>query len=80
MIAQAAAWGSRITAIALEMVVPGIIGLWIDRQLGTVMVFLVLGVAMGMTVGMIQLVRLAASAQRDEQALSDREPPHDDSQ
>lgn len=48
-------------SVALEMVVPGLIGLWIDRQLGTVMVFLVLGVALGMGVGLFHLVRLAKS-------------------
>ena len=58
--AQAAEWSSRATTISLEMVVPGLIGLWIDRQLGTVMVFLVLGVALGMTTGMLHLVRLAS--------------------
>ena len=69
-LAQAAEWSSRITTIALEMVVPGLIGLWIDRQLGTVMVFLVLGVAVGMTAGMMHLVRLAASV--GQNAPSDR--------
>ena len=58
---RAAEWSSRATTIALEMVVPGLIGLWIDRQLGTVMVFLVLGVALGMTTGMLHLVRLASA-------------------
>lgn len=56
----AAEWTSRVTAISLEMVLPGLIGFWIDRQLGTVMVFLVLGVILGMTTGMIHLVRLTS--------------------
>jgi len=43
------------------MVVPGLVGLWIDRQLGTVMVFLVLGMALGMTTGILHLVRLGSS-------------------
>ncbi len=47
------------------MAVPGVIGLWIDRQLGTVMVFLVLGVILGMTAGIMHLVRLTALADRD---------------
>jgi F0F1-type ATP synthase assembly protein I len=50
-----------VTSIALEMVIPGILGFWLDQNLGTVMVFLVLGVALGMTVGMIHLLRLAKS-------------------
>jgi len=56
----AAEWTSRVTTISLEMVLPGLIGFWIDRQLGTVMVFLVLGVIVGMTAGMIHLVRLTS--------------------
>lgn len=75
--AEAAAWGSRVTTIALEMALPGLFGLWIDRQLGTVLVFLVLGVMLGMTVGMLHLVRMAKTLQKDEP--SDRESSDDDS-
>ena len=75
--ALAYAWSARATAIALEMVIPGFLGLWIDRLLGTVMVFLVLGVILGMTSGMIHLVRLAATVQADEP--SDGKPPGNDS-
>jgi F0F1-type ATP synthase assembly protein I len=66
-----------VTTIALEMVVPGVIGLWIDRQLGTVLVFLVLGVALGMTTGVIHLVRLATPSDRGESR--DRKSPDEDS-
>lgn len=47
------------------MVVPGLIGLWIDRQLGTVMVFLVLGMVLGMTTAIWHLVRLGASIEQN---------------
>ena len=50
-----------MTTVSLEMVVPGVIGYWIDGQLGTKMVFLVLGVILGMTTGIIHLVRMTAS-------------------
>jgi len=63
----AAEWMSRVTTISLEMVLPGLIGFWIDRQLETVMVFLVLGVILGVTVGMLHLVRLTASSSRGRQ-------------
>ena len=39
------------------MVIPGILGYWVDRQLGTLMVFLVLGVILGMTTGLMHLIR-----------------------
>lgn len=63
--ARAMVWSARITTISLEMVLPLVIGLWIDRQLGTVLVFLVLGGILGMTTGMIHLVRLASPPKRD---------------
>lgn len=56
-----------MTSIALEMVIPGLIGLWIDRTLGTVMVFLVGGVIFGMTAGIIHLVQFA-------RRISEKEP------
>lgn len=59
LIARAWGWSTQVTAIALEMVVPGVVGLWIDRLLGTVMVFLVLGVIFGMTAGLMHLVQFA---------------------
>jgi len=77
-LALAYGWAARITAISLEMVVPGLIGLWIDRQLGTVLLFLVLGVIVGVTTGMLHLVRLAAGASRREasQRASSDNPPN----
>ena len=65
-LARAAEWSSRATTIALEMVIPAVVGLWIDRQLGTVMVFLLLGAILGLTAGMWQLIRMATEAQRGE--------------
>lgn len=67
MIARAWGWSSQVTSIALEMVIPGLIGLWIDRTLGTVMVFLVGGVIFGMTAGIIHLVQFA-------RRISEKEP------
>ena len=74
-LALAYGWAVRVTTISLEMVVPGLIGLWIDRQLGTVMVFLVLGMILGVTGGMLHLVRLTAALQRSER--SDRKSSDD---
>ena len=76
-LAVAVEWTSRVTTIALEFVIPGVIGVWIDQQLGTVMVFLVLGVIFGMSAGMLHLARLAASADRGEP--SERSSQDDDS-
>lgn len=69
----AAEWTSRITAISLEMALPGVIGFWIDLQLGTVMVFLVLGVILGMVTGIMHLVRFTGPGHRPRR--QDRQPP-----
>lgn len=74
--AQAIAWSSRITTVSLEMVLPGVAGYWIDQKLGTVMLFLVLGVIFGMVAGLIHLVRLAGAAGGD---ASQRKPGRDES-
>ena len=82
-LAVAAEWTSRVTTISLEMVLPGLVGFWIDRQLGTVMVFLVLGVILGMTTGTMHLVRLASStssARREDRNSSKNKPSEDNSE
>jgi len=50
-----------VTTISLEMVLPGLIGYWIDRRLGTKLLFLVVGVILGFATGMWQLIKLAGS-------------------
>jgi len=55
-------WTSYVTTIALEMVVPGLIGYWIDQRLSTGVVFLVLGVVVGFSVGLSHLMRLTRPA------------------
>jgi ATP synthase protein I len=57
--ANAMAWVSRITSISMEMVVPGLIGYYLlDRWLGTKVVFLILGLILGLIGGIWQLIRL----------------------
>jgi ATP synthase protein I len=55
-------WSSRITTVALEMVVPALIGYWIDLKLGTRLVFLILGTALGFVTGLMSLLRMTRSA------------------
>ncbi len=77
-------WASRVTAISLEMVLPALGGVWIDRKLGTVPLFLILGVVLGLAVGLMQLVRLGTETQRRERdgrsgsQESDNDFPSDD--
>ena len=48
--------------ISLEMSLPGVLGFWLDGRWGTGGLFTVLGVVVGFSVGMLQLVKLAKSA------------------
>lgn len=56
--AVAMAWVSRITTIALEMVLPGVAGVWVDGWLGTKVLFAVLGFGLGLTVAIVHLLRV----------------------
>lgn len=60
IVAKAYGWAARIMTVALEMVVPGVLGVWIDRRLGTVALFTVIGFGLGLTLGMWHLLRMTA--------------------
>jgi hypothetical protein len=54
-------WVAKITTIGLEMVLPGIFGLWLDGRWGTQFLGL-LGFALGVTVGIWHLLRMTPGA------------------
>ncbi len=58
-LALAAAWTSRVTTISMEMVLPGLLGYWVDRKLGLPWVFFVLGGLLGLAGGTWHLIRLS---------------------
>lgn len=49
---------TQITTIGVEMALSGLVGYWIDGKLGTGIVFLILGVFVGVAVGMLHLIRM----------------------
>jgi F0F1-type ATP synthase assembly protein I len=51
---------SSVTTIALEMVVPAVIGLWIDERLGVSPLFVAAGAVLGLYVGIRSLLALTA--------------------
>jgi ATP synthase protein I len=59
-------WVSRITSIALEMALPGALGYWLDRRLGTGFLLLIVGVVLGFVTGLIRLIGLARQSQLDQ--------------
>jgi len=56
---KAYAMASQVTAIAGTMVVPGLIGLGADRWLGTQAVCTIGGFALGLVVGIWQIMKLS---------------------
>jgi hypothetical protein len=75
-------WAARITTVALEMVLPGIGGQWLDRKLGTGFLGL-LGFVIGLTGGIWHLLAMtgAAGAKPEEPQDLDgkrRTPPESD--
>jgi len=59
-------WSTRASMIALEMVIPAVIGVGLDRVLGTVALFAILGVMLGMALGFWQLIKIARSVGVDK--------------
>lgn len=44
--------------VSLEMVLPGVIGVWLDGRLGTKLVFALLGFGGGMVLGVWHLLQM----------------------
>ena len=55
-LARAYHWAARGMTIAVGMVVPGAAGIFLDKKLGTKVLFTILGCAFGMVFGIWQLV------------------------
>jgi F0F1-type ATP synthase assembly protein I len=66
-VAKAYHWSSRILVVSLEMVLPGAVGLWIDRRLGTMMLFTLVGLVVGCTGGVWHLIRMTSADTRRDQ-------------
>jgi hypothetical protein len=59
--ATAYQWVSRITIVALEMVLPGLAGYWLDQRIGTGVVFMLIGFGLGFTAAAVHLIQIARS-------------------
>ncbi len=51
-------WSATIMTISLEMVVPGLAGYWLDQKLGTQVLFLLIGFALGGAMATLALMRI----------------------
>ena len=52
-------WAGRASTVAFGMVIPALIGVWLDRLLGTVFLFAILGVILGLVLAFWQLIKFA---------------------
>lgn len=74
--AEALRWVSRLTTVSLEMVLPGLVGLWLDSLCGTLVLFTLLGFALGLTVGIWHLIRMtSADSEGGSPAHRGEQPP-----
>jgi F0F1-type ATP synthase assembly protein I len=60
-VAKAYQWASRIMVVSMEMVLPGLGGYWLDKTLGTKVLFMLVGFALGCTAASVHLIRLTRS-------------------
>jgi F0F1-type ATP synthase assembly protein I len=70
--AKAYSWAARIMTVALEMVFPGVIGIWLDRRLGTVALFTILGFGIGLPLGLWHLLRMTSQKEASTNVDSQR--------
>ncbi len=56
--AKAYQCATRVVTISAGMVLPGMLGYWLDSRLGTGILCMIVGFALGMTYGIYELVRL----------------------
>jgi F0F1-type ATP synthase assembly protein I len=52
-------WATTIMAVSAQMAVPPLLGYWLDQLVGTRFLFLFLGLALGVTLSTLGLMRIA---------------------
>ena len=52
-------WSSRIISVSIEMVLPGVLGHWLDQRFGTRVLFTILGFGFGLVLGMYHLIQIS---------------------
>ena len=72
-LASAAEWVSKITTVALLMVLPGLGGYWLDQQFGTRILFTCLGFVFGLSAGIWHLLNITRSDGNQRKPPEDRD-------
>jgi F0F1-type ATP synthase assembly protein I len=73
--ATAVGLASMIVGIALEMVVPALVGHWLDKRWGTEPVLVVVGALLGMVVAGWQLVGVVARLSAADSGRGSKKQP-----
>jgi hypothetical protein len=76
--AIASHWVSRIMTVSLEMVLPGMAGLWRDRRAGTRPLLAMIGFGTGMTLAiwhLLQLTKRDARRRKTDEDLRSQDKP-----
>ncbi len=68
-------WATRVIVVAATMVVPALVGAWIDRKLGIVAVCMLIGLAIGVTAAIIQLIGIAKESESQGSRNKNKPPP-----
>lgn len=63
--ATAYAWSARISSISLELVIPVVVGYWLDQRWGTLPLLLIVGVLLGFATATMSLLRLTKPPRHD---------------
>lgn len=63
-LAVAWSWATRVMVVAAEMVVPGLVGYWLDQKIGTYVVLTLVGFAVGITLAVMHLMRMTGPSAR----------------
>ena len=78
--ATAMRWVSAVTTVSLEMVVPAVLGVWLDKRLDTSPWLTVVGALLGLGTGMTHLLKIAGSpATGQESSTETTADPESDS-
>lgn len=69
-VAEAIQWVSRVSTVLGEMVLPGLAGYWLDRQVGT-RYWAIVGFVVGFHLAVIHLLLIAYAAQQGDNDSQD---------
>jgi len=70
--AVASQWVSRVMTVSMEMVVPGLIGLWLDERIGSTPLLALAGFGLGMTTAIWHLLRMTDATRGGRESSAGR--------